>query len=208
MSDPQAILNPGCCYHLFNHAVGKDNLFERENDYLYFLRKLKEHICPVTDVLSYCLLPNHFHLVIRIKTQLEIEEFLKLKMDACKFDKGKEENEYFLSSQISKSFSNLFTAYAKHYNFWKGRTGTLFKRTFRRKEINDSGYLIRLICYVHQNPVTAGFVEQPQDWKYSSYSAVLGLKATLVLRNEVIELFGDLENLRYCHEKNKGIAIV
>ncbi|MCX6292434.1 MAG: hypothetical protein NT126_11825 [Bacteroidetes bacterium] len=207
MSDPQAILQPGHYYHLYNHAVGTDNLFERDSDYIYFLKKIKEHVVPVSDILSYCLLPNHFHLVIRIKDIEETEAFVKQKTGLEKFEKFKSSNEFFLSEQISKSYSNLFNTYAKHYNFLKDRSGTLFKRTFRRKEIEDITYLRRLICYVHQNPVAAGFAEHPGQWLYSSYPALLSAKPTLVPREEIIQLFGDLENLKYCHTKFEEIEI-
>lgn len=68
-------------------------------------------------------------------------------------------------------------------------------------------YLQRLICYVHQNPVEAGFVFQPEQWKYSSYNAIVSSNQTLVARQEVIELFGDLENFIYCNSKPIEIGV-
>jgi putative transposase len=207
MPDPQTILRPTHYYHVYNHAVGKENLFERDADYIYFLKKLKEHVVPVSEVMSYCLLPNHFHLIIRVKTHEDVENFLRQRLGIEKFDKAKNSNEYFLSDQISKIFSNFFNTYAKHYNFWKGRTGTLFKRNFRRKDIETTAYLNRLICYVHQNPVTAGFAQSLEHWKYSSYAALISTHPTLIPREEIISLFGDLDNLKYCHSRYEEIDI-
>jgi putative transposase len=135
MSDPQVILQPDHYYHLYNHAVGNDNLFDCDNNYSYFLKKMKEHIVPVSNILAYCLLPNHFHLVIQNKNEDEIERFLNHKMGMEKFENQKVCNEYFLSEQISKSYSNLFNTYSKHYNYVQKRNGTLFKRNFRRKKL-------------------------------------------------------------------------
>jgi len=114
MSDPQPILEPDHCYHIFNHAVGHENLFENDTDYLYFLKKLRLYVVPVCEVLSYCLLPNHFHLAIRIKSERKVEEFLETKYDRGKIEILKESNKYFFSEQISKSFSNLFNTYSKY----------------------------------------------------------------------------------------------
>ena len=69
MAEPRIPLEPTHYYHIYNHAVGKENLFEREEDYKYFLSKMKEYLIPVTDILAYCLEPNHFHMVVRIKTK-------------------------------------------------------------------------------------------------------------------------------------------
>jgi putative transposase len=207
MSDVQVQLQPGGYYHIYNHAVGTDKLFEKEKDYLYFLSKLKTHVLPVSEIISYCLIPNHFHLVVRIKSFAEVEEFLKNKFGEEKFKKKKTADSYFLSQQISKQYSNLFNTFSKHINFWKGRTGTLFKRNFRRKEIQDMAYLLRLISYIHQNPIDAGLVSQAQQWKYSSYAALLSDKPTLIPRKEIIDLFGGLENLKYFHLKRTEIQI-
>ncbi len=62
-------------------------------------------------------------------------------------------------------------------------------------------YLRKLICYIHQNPVKAGFSNKCDDWKYSSYQALVGLQQTLIPRKEIINLFGDLQNFIYCHLK-------
>jgi hypothetical protein len=85
------------------------------------------------------------------------------------------------------------------------RRGTLFVRSFPRKIIHDRLYLLKLICYVHQNPVEAGFAESLSDWKYSSYNAMMSQRPIFILREEVIQLFGDLENFRYCQNKSVDI---
>ncbi len=200
MSDTQIILKPEGYYHVYNHAVGSDNLFENEKDYNYFLTQLKKHILPVGELLAYCLMPNHFHLIVRIKNENEIQAVLIARLKN-RFAVNMKKRGDFLSEALSQIFSNFFNTYAKHYNFWKNRRGSLFKRAFRRKEITGMEYFKKLICYIHQNPVEAGFAEKPGDWKYSSYKALIGLQTTLIPRKEIVDLFGDLDNFIYCHSR-------
>ena len=200
MPEPRLPLEPTNYYHIYNHAVGKENLFERDQDYNYFLSKMKEYLLPVTDILAYCLQPNHFHLVVRIKTKKEVENYLRSKLGESKFQKLST-REYFLDEQLSKIYSNLFNTYAKHFNFVKQRTGSLFKRAFMRKKIESTEYLRTLISYVHQNPVESGLSKKTEHWNYSSYRAIITQGQTLVMREEVIELFGNLENFLYCHNR-------
>lgn len=193
-------LEPEKFYHIYNHATGKENFFENDDDYKWFLEKLKKYILPVSGVYAYCLMPNHFHFAVKIKSDDE------LKMAFTKAVHGKNNRagsgkEINLSLAVSKWFSNYFNAYAKYYNFWKNRQGTLFKRAFRRKLIEGDENLRQLICYIHQNPVAAGLCSKPVEWKYSSYNAIISLRETLLQRKEIIELFDDKDNFIFCHSK-------
>ncbi|MEP7169134.1 MAG: hypothetical protein ABI855_07150 [Bacteroidota bacterium] len=208
MSEENIPLQPEQIFHIYNHAVGKENLFERDDDYIYFLKKMKEHLLPVSEVISYCLMPNHYHLVLRFKEIETIKEFLKQrKKGILSIEELMRQNENYLGKQLSQVCSNFFNTYAKHYNFVKSRTGTLFKRTFRRKEVSDTDYLKTLICYIHQNPIASGFAQNIYEWKYSSHKAVLSSQPTLISRKFVISLFDDLENYKYCHSKNAEIDL-
>lgn len=224
MSDKQIILKPEHYYHIYNHAVGNENLFDTDKNYIYFLVKFNKYILPVSELITYCLMPNHFHLIVRLKSEGEIKIFLNsnlkkvvnptgreapvgltieslTKQELRNMSHVREPIGYELDKALSQLFSNFFNTYAKHYNFWKNRTGTLFKRAFRRKEIGDMEYLRKLICYIHQNPVKAGLVNKCDDWEYSSYQSFVGLQQTLISRKEIIKLFGDLQNFKYCHSK-------
>jgi putative transposase len=202
MSDTQIVLKAEHYYHIYNHAVGNENLFDTDKDYAYFLSKLKEYIFPVSELLAYCLMPNHFHLIFRIKKEDDIKYFVHSNLKGhITVEELIKKNENYLDKALSQIFSNFFNTYIKYYNFHKNRTGSLFKRAFRRKEIEDLEYLRTLICYVHQNPVEAGIAKKPDDWKYSSYRNLIGLQPTLIPGNEIINLFGDLQNFIYCHLK-------
>ena len=65
--DRTAILLHGETYHIFNKAVGNELLFKTEKDYYFFLKKYERFILPYTEIYSYCLIPNHFHFLLRIK---------------------------------------------------------------------------------------------------------------------------------------------
>jgi len=60
-------------YHIFSRATGEEQLFRNEENYKYFLNKFKIYINPIADTYGYCLLPNHFHLLIKIKDDSDID---------------------------------------------------------------------------------------------------------------------------------------
>jgi len=204
MSDTQVPLLPTHYYHIYNHAIGSENIFECDDDYQYFLNKTEKHLTPVCSILSFCLLPNHFHFVVQIKPEAEISEYISMRLGSDKFGRRKAANEYFVSDQVSQHFSNFFNTYAKHYNFFKKRTGSLFKRAFRRSEITDMNYFKNVIFYIHQNPVEAGFVSDMSGWRYSSYSELIRDEKKFVVRDEVMELFGGFENFQAFHNYKSG----
>jgi hypothetical protein len=133
---------------------------------------LKKYILPVGYIWSYCLLKNHFYLLIKTK------EDLKDKL-------------------ISQAFSNLFNAYSKAINKAYSRTGSLFKDRFSRIKIHDEVYLKKVILYINSNPVHHGFEGNSEDYKHSSYSALISDQHTLTERDEVIQLFENIENFKF-----------
>ncbi|HLV24036.1 MAG TPA: hypothetical protein VKY36_04590, partial [Moheibacter sp.] len=67
-------LEKGSFYHIFNRGNNKEDLFPDENGYAHFLKLISKHIIPIADVYAYCLLKNHFHLLIQIKEDIELKE--------------------------------------------------------------------------------------------------------------------------------------
>ena len=85
MSDPFPLFEPGCYYHVYNRGNNRERLFYGEDNYLYFLRKYDSFLSDFTDLFAYCLLPNHFHVLIRIKAEKEIlENAARLKIPLLK----------------------------------------------------------------------------------------------------------------------------
>ena len=74
--------------------------------------------------------------------------------------------------------------------------------TFKRQKVTQDSYLIKLIHYIHFNPVQAGMVEYPADWTFSSYASIISTKHTLLKRSEVLLLFGDRKDFITFHQNN------
>ena len=172
-------------YHVYNRGNNKENIFIEENNYYYFLKLIKKYLLPIADVYSYCLVPSHFHLVLKIKDTKYLPEKIKL---------GK--------AKIHQPFSNLFNAYSKAINKKYNRQGSLFQEHLKRIEITDEKYLRNLIVYVNTNP-SHHHIADFEIYKHSSYQALITSQPTLLKRAEVVELFDDVENLRYVHQIKK-----
>lgn len=180
-------LQYGHYYHIYNRGNNRENIFIEERNYPYFLKLYVSHVEPVADTYAYCLLRNHFHLLVRIKTE---EETLRVSR----------------VSSPSQHFSNLFNAYAKAINKAYNRTGSLFEHPFGRVEVTTDAHFIILIAYIHQNPQKHGFVEDFRDWPYSSYHAMLSTKQTRLQRDEVLEWFGGVEQFGKFHQREVETA--
>lgn len=194
MPQPRIPLEPGLMYHIWTHANGSENLFREEENYRYFLNKYRYHVHPVVETFAWCLMPNHLHLMVRVRCEEEVLERLKVK-DLTGFKN--------LSGLVSKQFSNLFNAYTKAYNKMYGRKGSLFERAFQRKLIDTDEYYTRLIVYIHNNPVHHGFVSDTNDWPYSSWHAYLFERNTRINREEGLEWFGNREIFLAAHRESK-----
>ncbi len=177
-----------CTYHIFNRANGNERLFLEEENYRFFLERTKLYLSPVSEILAYCLMPNHFHFLLRFKNVSKINQTdLKVKK---------------LQDIPSRQLSKLLNSYAKSFNKKYNRKGSLFMRNAGRVKVEDEQYLFKLFNYIHFNPVVAGLAKKPEDWKYSSYKAIISQFETFVERDWVLEIFGDLENFKYHHKSS------
>jgi REP element-mobilizing transposase RayT len=197
-------------FHVYNHAIGKEILFFNDQNYIYFLKLFSDYILPIADLYGYCLMNNHFHFLIKIKSE---DEVFKYFWSEGKFPEEKENltsikklsnaeglnNIDVLSLHISKQFSNYFNAYAKAINEQEKRRGSLFESPFKRKALGDEEDIKQCLVYIHCNAVKHQVVDQIKDWKYSSYVAYLTDKPTKVKREEVLEWFDGTENFISCH---------
>jgi len=195
MANTKTPLEADKIFHIYNHAVGKDNFFNSSENYSFFLLKLKEYLQNYIDIYAYCLMPNHFHFVIKVKSEkIVLNEFVR----PTRFSKPRR-SDIAVPNIISRQFSHFFNSYAKAYNKENNRMGSLFKNRFNREPIEDEIYLKKAIIYTHKNPVEADFVKIASEWKFSSYNSIISKKETLLKRSEVIDLFEDIENFIFCH---------
>lgn len=182
-------LEPDKFYHIYNRANGNEKIFLNSGNYEFFLKKYQQHIEPITETFCYCLMPNHFHLLVKIKAWDELKEL------------GFETSEK-VQLYCSKKFSNFFSSYAQAFNNQNNRTGSLFQKQFKRKNVDSEKYLYQLIHYIHNNPVAANLVEDHAEWKFSSYQKIISDGPTFLQRKEVIDLYGDLENFKIVHSRS------
>jgi len=178
----------GNYYHIYNRGINGENLFKETMNYDHFLNLYKKHIDPIAETFAWCLLKNHFHLLIRIKT---FEEIIQ----------SQGEHELKKITAPHQSFGNLFNAYTKSINKRNKRHGSLFERPFRRKLIDNDKYLNAVIKYIHYNPVNHGFCDHPLEYAWSSYITCVSEKPTKLQRQKIITLFGDLSNFELIHNQ-------
>ena len=157
MSYWKMIFEKGKYYHLYNRSNNQEKVFLTENNYVFFLEKIRRHLLPHCTIISYCLMPTHFHLLIRIET----------------------DGSLLLSNQIAIMLRSYTRAINKHYS----RHGSLFQQNTKCKLIDDESYLITLINYIHQNPLRAKLIQNMDGWKYSSYSEVINHNNSSIVDN-------------------------
>ncbi|MBU1009890.1 MAG: hypothetical protein KKD74_07140 [Bacteroidetes bacterium] len=203
-------------YHIFNHANGFEKLFLHEANYHYFLEKYILYINPIAETLSYCLMPNHFHIVVRIREREVLEAVMRGRLQGeeqlaaqtfskvSNFGKGLHEgiSAPEISRFLSRQFSNLFSCYTQSFNKVYHRRGSLFIKNFKREIIGNTDYLQNAIVYVHRNPVHHGFCEAFETWPYSSYNDILLKKNGITNHQHCIDLFGGLGHWQQAHQKS------
>jgi hypothetical protein len=128
-------------------------------------------------------MPTHFHFLISVKVSSTLAQPVTSKL-----------------TPVEKAFRDFFISYAKSFNKRYQRTGSLFEYKFKRKPITESNHLLRLIVYIHGNPVKAGFCTSFSAWKFSSYATLLGYETTALQREEVIDWFDGREAFIAFHQ--------
>ncbi len=188
--DRQEKLICGETYHIYNKTVGSELLFKSDEDYKYFLKKLERFILPIAIIYTYCLIPNHFHLMLKIKETEKIPQLQRIS--------DEEHSDY-----IIRTFGNFFQSYSKSFNKTYKRKGRLFIQPFKRILVDDEDYFVLLVNYIHRNPIHHGLVKELKDWRYSSFVTFLSVKPTNIDREEVLSFFNSLEEFIQFHEENK-----
>jgi len=147
-------------YHIYNQGNNKQPIYFNRKNYLYFLKKmgaLKKHC----NILAYCLMPNHFHWLIQTKDAGDTET-----------------SEIYPHPQhpLVRCIANLLSSYTQAINKQEGRSGSLFRRKTKSKELDNPDYALTCFLYIHQNPLRAGMVESLEDWIFSSFRDYTGLR--------------------------------
>lgn len=139
--------------HLFKRGNHKDALFNEEDSYYLFLEMYKKYMKPIASLYAYCLLPTHFHLLIRVKGFDEIG-------DICQ----NEERFWF-------QYRSFLGTYTKKINNTYQRTGSLVSGGYSNVMDPGTNSFYQLFSFIHQNPQVYGIVSDYRLWPFSSYFA-------------------------------------
>ncbi len=148
-------------YHIYNRGNAKADIFLDDEDFSFFLLRLAQNLFPARyqgvrlsplpersfSMISYCLMPNHFHFLLR------------------------QDNDIPTSRLLSK----VCTSYSKYFNKKYNRVGHVFQDAFKQITVHDNSYLLWLSAYIHNNPVVAGFTSNPFEYQWSSYGEFFGV---------------------------------
>ncbi len=195
MSDYHIPLFPDCTYHILSRAVGNEILFRNEENYRFFLKRYLKYIAPIADTFAFTLMPNHFHFMVRIKSEAAIQSLYKRKKPNKEFKTEQ------LPDFIMEQFSNFLNSYTKSLNKMFGRKGSLFIDYLRRVEVKSDQQFGATIFYIHKNPVHHGYAIDIADWHWTSYKTFLSTSPTMICRNEVLDWYGGKEQFIYYHEQ-------
>lgn len=200
MGNKRPPYQPNTVYHVYNHGNAEDNIFREDDNYHYFLKQYAHYIYPVAQTYAYCLMPNHFHFMVRVRTEKELTKFYQNKYP------GRDPQSFHnFADLLSNQFKNFLISYAKSFNNKYNRRGSLFLDNINRKPVTNEIYHKQLIYYIHQNPVHHRFVKSAADWPYSSYHIFLSKKSTHLKRSKALKWFGDRKQFVAYHEKRRPI---
>ncbi len=175
MRDTYSPLVEGYYYHIYNRGNNKGNNIYIPQNYEYFLRKYDQYLSVYLETYAYCLLPNHFHLLVMVKENLGV--------DAIALSDG-------IGKIISEQFRRFFITYSQAINKQEGRTGSLFEKNFKRIPIKSERYLIYLVYYIHYNPQRHSIIYDYRKYPHSSFQRILLNKPSKLQKQKVLEWFG------------------
>lgn len=161
----------GGYYHIYNKSIAEFQIFRFHDEYirmretLRFYRtaiarmnystalkfcggpeSLRFHGAERVRLIAYCIMPTHFHLLAEQLIENGVREFLK----------------------------STIGSYARYFNMKTGRKGPLWQSRFEARPVETDEDLLHLTRYIHLNPASAGLVQRPEDWEFSSYHEYLG----------------------------------
>lgn len=153
-------LSEGDLYHVFNRGNNREVIFRRQSNYHHFMDGIRKYLLGSCDLVAWCLMPNHFHLLVHAN-----RHSIPLILDGS-----------FKRQRFSQGIKQLLSSYAKSINKQEGRTGSLFQQKTKSVLVSDpvEDYSVTALHYIHQNPVRAGLVDRMEDWEFSSFREYLG----------------------------------
>ena len=153
---------PGGYYHIYNRGASGGVVFFGDADYIACLRRIKVYAGQYqVAVIAYCLMPTHYHFLLRQEGDTPISKFIGV----------------------------LFNAYAQSVNLRHQRSGALFESRFKHRPVLEEAYLVQLCRYIHANPVKDGLVTDLNDWLYSNYPEWLGMRSGVLVDRDFVQTY-------------------
>ena len=182
-------------YHIFNQGNNRQKVFFTKENYLFFLRKINFHIKSFADILAWCLMPNHFHLMVFVR-----QTTLPLSAES-------------LPTSLSKSIGTMLSSYTRAVNRLYNQSGSLFRQktkalcltridrvtkawyvsngiTVVNTCLPESQYPNLCFNYILFNPVNAGLVKANEEWEFCSFPDITGKRNGKLISREKIEKLG------------------
>ena len=149
-------VSPTGYYHIMMRGINKEMIFKNNFDKKNFLSLTEEKVEEDVSIVAFCIMDNHVHLIL--KGGLE---------------------------DIAVSMKRINTSFAMRINRSLDRVGHVFQDRFKSEIIHNEEHLLCAIRYVHNNPVKAGIVKNPQQYDWSSYSHFIQGKSNLLNSTEI-----------------------
>ena len=180
-------------YHLYNRGNNQQKIFFFPDNYVFFLKKVRRYILPYCNILSYSLMPNHFHFLIHSDERTIATKTIR--------DEAK--------NVLSEGIRLLLSSYTQAINKQNKSSGSLFQQNTKAQPIvkGSRNYDLTVFHYIHQNPYRANLVERMEDWEYSSFPDYCGKRnGTLCNKELTIKLLG-LNMKTFYEDSYKGIGM-
>ncbi len=140
----------GSIYHIYNRGNNKQRIFFKPENYSFFLHKVKKYLWPCSDILAWCLMPNHFHFLVCANLQTRrLVKHSPIEINA-----------------FTEGIRLLLSSYTKAIQKQESITGNLFQQKTKSKCVDD--YALTAFNYIHQNPYRARLVKRLEDWEFCS----------------------------------------
>jgi len=203
----------GELYHVYNRGNNRDKVFYSHRNYLFFLEKINAYVLPYADVLAWCLMPNHFHLMVYIN-EVELMPSNALNQANVSDPLTSSERVAVRTRTLNQSIGIMLRSYTNAIHKQEGRTGALFQEETKAIMLSDDisyipsyfpsafgtiitayqdddmSYAERCFHYIHQNPVSSHMVKTAEDWEFSSYRDYAGLRnGKLINKERGLEFF-------------------
>jgi len=184
-------------YPIYNQVNNHQKIFFNRQNYLFFLKKIHEYILPYADVLAWCLIPNHFHLLeFANRAEIDISEAFTQCIGFAHSSQSKDVTKINTKS-LNDSIGILLRSYTRAINKQENSSGSIFRGATKAEGISkiielecsfldpvkggkripcisEKEYLQTCFNYIHQNPVKAGLVMNIQYWEFSSFRDYCG----------------------------------